>query len=149
MWHKKEKAVPETKKKEETKFTEKDAEKALNATKDKAKELIEDEKSMKAFLGEVDKKFNAVTGIKDKLSDIPLIVSLVHAYIKGEYRTFPVGSLIGLVGALIYFVSPVDAIPDVIPGIGYMDDMMVLGLAVRFAYTDLQDYKKWLDQKKA
>lgn len=31
-----------------------------------------------------------------------------------------------IIGALGYFISPVDAIPDFIPGIGYSDDLAVL-----------------------
>lgn len=33
-------------------------------------------------------------------------------------------------GALIYFISPIDMIPDHIPVIGYLDDLAVLSLAV-------------------
>ena len=33
-----------------------------------------------------------------------------------------------IIGALVYFVSPVDALPDVLPG-GYVDDLAVLGAA--------------------
>ena len=33
-----------------------------------------------------------------------------------------------IIGALIYFVSPVDAVPDFLPG-GYVDDLAVLGAA--------------------
>ena len=31
-----------------------------------------------------------------------------------------------IVGALLYFISPIDAIPDFIPGLGYTDDLAVL-----------------------
>lgn len=31
-----------------------------------------------------------------------------------------------ILGALIYFISPVDAIPDVIAGVGYTDDASVI-----------------------
>ena len=31
-----------------------------------------------------------------------------------------------IVGALVYFISPIDAVPDFIPGIGYVDDLGVL-----------------------
>jgi uncharacterized membrane protein YkvA (DUF1232 family) len=34
------------------------------------------------------------------------------------------------VGALIYFISPIDLIPDHIPVVGYLDDLAVLSLAV-------------------
>lgn len=32
--------------------------------------------------------------------------------------------------ALVYLISPVDAIPDITPGIGYSDDMSVLAAAL-------------------
>ena len=35
-----------------------------------------------------------------------------------------------IIGALGYFVSPLDALPDVIPGVGYTDDLGVLIAAV-------------------
>ncbi len=35
-----------------------------------------------------------------------------------------------VVGALVYFISPIDAIPDFIPGVGYVDDVGVMVLAL-------------------
>jgi uncharacterized membrane protein YkvA (DUF1232 family) len=31
-----------------------------------------------------------------------------------------------IVGALAYFISPIDAVPDILPVLGYMDDAAVL-----------------------
>lgn len=131
------------KKNDGVKVTEKQAKKAWDSNKKDAEELLNDEKKMNSFLNQLESKFSAVSGLAEKLKDIPLIVELVRAYIKKEYTEIPVGSIIGLVSALIYFVSPVDLIPDVIPVIGYVDDAMVIALAIRFAYTDLEDFKKW------
>lgn len=97
-------------------FTEKDAEKALEANRAEAEALLNDESKLNEFLSQLNKKWNSITGVKDKFSDIPVIVSLIRSYIKGEYRELPVGTMIALVGALIYFVSPIDIIPDYIPG---------------------------------
>jgi len=36
-----------------------------------------------------------------------------------------------LVGALLYFLSPLDIIPDVIPIAGFLDDLLVVLLALR------------------
>jgi uncharacterized membrane protein YkvA (DUF1232 family) len=36
-----------------------------------------------------------------------------------------------LAAALIYFISPLDAIPDVIPGLGYLDDIAILAGAIK------------------
>lgn len=131
------------KKNDGVKVTEKQAKKAWDSNKKDAEDLLNDEKKINSFLNQLEEKFKAVSGLTDKLKDIPLIVELIRAYIKKEYTEIPVGSIIGLVSALIYFVSPVDLIPDVIPVIGYVDDAMVIALAIRFAYTDLEDFKKW------
>ena len=127
-----------------TKISEQEAQKALDANKKEAEVLLNDEKKMDDFLTQLENKFNSVTGIGKKLADSPLIVSLIRSYMKKEYTEIPLGTIIGLVASLIYFLSPVDLIPDVIPGLGYVDDITVIAIALRFAYTDIEDYKKWL-----
>lgn len=131
------------KKNQEVKITEKQAKKAWDSNKKEAEKLLNDEKKMNNFLNQLEEKFSVVSGLTEKLKDIPLIVELVRAYVKKEYKEIPIGSIIGLVSALIYFLSPVDLIPDVLPVIGYVDDAVVIALAIRFAYTDLEDFKKW------
>ncbi len=44
-----------------------------------------------------------------------------------------------IIGALIYFVSPVDAVPDVIPVVGYSDDLAVMVAAVAVVATHIKD----------
>ena len=130
-------------------MSKKQAEQALKANKKKAEELLKNEKKMNEFLDQVVDKIGAVSGLKEKIKDIPLIVSLIKAYMHKEYREIPVGTLIGLIAALIYFLSPVDMIPDIIPGVGYVDDLAVIAVAVSFAYTDLEDFKKWKQKQES
>ncbi len=42
----------------------------------------------------------------------------------------PVWARTAVIGALGYFISPIDAIPDLIPGLGYSDDLGVLVMAL-------------------
>lgn len=42
-----------------------------------------------------------------------------------------------VVGALGYFIAPIDAIPDLIPGIGFTDDLGVLAAAVLAVATSI------------
>lgn len=46
------------------------------------------------------------------------------------------------VGALIYFISPLDLIPDHIPVVGYLDDLAVLSLAVNCLRSEEQEAEK-------
>ncbi len=44
--------------------------------------------------------------------------------------------------ALIYFISPIDFIPDFIPGIGYLDDAVVLMLVIRSLGEAVKRYRQ-------
>ena len=70
-------------------------------------------------------------------------MSLVKSYVKKEYTELPVAIMISIVIALIYFLSPVDLLPDVVPVVGYLDDGAVIIGCLSFAMTDLKDYRKW------
>ncbi|MCD7945340.1 MAG: DUF1232 domain-containing protein, partial [Clostridiales bacterium] len=56
-------------------------------------------------------------------------------------------SIIGAISALIYIVSPIDMIPDLVPGIGYIDDLAVLGFAMKMIDSDVQEYKNWRKER--
>ena len=54
-----------------------------------------------------------------------------------------------IIGALLYFVSPIDAVPDILPG-GYVDDLAVLGVAAVIVAVHIkpehrQRAKEWVD----
>ena len=44
------------------------------------------------------------------------------------------------IGALLYVISPIDAIPDILPVIGLVDDVSVVALAVASLRSDLKKY---------
>ncbi len=45
-----------------------------------------------------------------------------------------------VVAALLYFIIPIDAIPDLAPIAGYLDDMGVVGAAIKYLGTQLNRY---------
>lgn len=45
-----------------------------------------------------------------------------------------------VVGGLIYFISPIDAIPDVIPFVGYLDDLGVITALLKYLGHELVPY---------
>ena len=50
------------------------------------------------------------------------------------------GRKVLLVLAVLYVISPIDAIPDVIPVIGWLDDIGVLGLAATMLINDARTF---------
>ena len=45
-----------------------------------------------------------------------------------------------VVGALIYFISPIDAVPDLAPLVGYLDDLGVIMAVLKFMGSELIPY---------
>lgn len=45
------------------------------------------------------------------------------------------------IGALVYLISPIDAIPDIIPGLGLTDDVAIILAAVAKLAADLSKYE--------
>lgn len=62
---------------------------------------------------------------------IPFAEDLLAAYYCAFDRETPPYVKAVLLGALAYFVLPTDAIPDVLPIIGYTDDAAVLAAAIK------------------
>lgn len=47
----------------------------------------------------------------------------------------PLTRLLMVVGCALYTVSPIDLVPDVIACIGWLDDLIVIGLTLRALYS--------------
>lgn len=81
--------------------------------------------------------------IAEVFNDLKLLLSLVKDYISGAYREIPYGAILAALGGILYFLSPIDFIPDFIPGIGLIDDVFVLGLVLKQIHNDLLKYEAW------
>lgn len=71
------------------------------------------------------------------------MIRLIAAYAKRRYRQVDVASLVTILAAVIYFVSPIDIIPDFIVGVGFIDDAAVLGLVLRKVRKELDAFMQW------
>lgn len=82
----------------------------------------------------------ALSGLWD---DLMSLVRLVTAWSRREYTDVPWRSILMAIGALLYFLDPFDAIPDVIPGIGYLDDASVVALVAGALKMDIERFIRW------
>jgi uncharacterized membrane protein YkvA (DUF1232 family) len=76
-------------------------------------------------------------------TDLPLLVRLLKAWKRGRYQGLSIRTLASLATALIYVVSPIDMIPDFIPGIGLIDDAAVLTFLLHSMAQDLAAFRAW------
>jgi uncharacterized membrane protein YkvA (DUF1232 family) len=77
------------------------------------------------------------------MDDFRTLVRLVVAYARGNYRDIPPDSLALVVAGLVYVVSPLDLVPDVIPVVGYMDDAVVVGWVIKSVRQELGAFRAW------
>jgi uncharacterized membrane protein YkvA (DUF1232 family) len=82
-------------------------------------------------------------GFDEVLEDFRTLVRLVVAYARGNYRDIPADSLVLVVAGLIYVVSPLDLIPDTIPGVGLLDDAVVVGRVIKSVRKELEQFRAW------
>lgn len=64
-------------------------------------------------------------------ASIPFAEELLTAYYCAFDRKTPTAVKATLVGALAYFVLPIDAVPDFLPVLGFTDDAAFLAAAIK------------------
>lgn len=69
-----------------------------------------------------------------------LMLELSDDFRSGAYRDISWLSIAIASACLVYAVSPADVIPDALPGLGAIDDMIVLTAAMRLLEKDVRKY---------
>jgi len=80
-------------------------------------------------------------------SELMTLVRMVRAWSRGEYKRLPGKTILMALAAVIYFLDPLDLIPDFIPGIGYLDDATVIAFVFSSIHKDLLNFLDWERQK--
>ncbi len=105
--------------------------------------LLGNRKALMDLIGSASAKMDSggdrIASIKN---DLGTVVELLRAWVKGQYREVPWSTLILGTGAVIYFVNPFDAIPDILPAAGLLDDASVIGFVLASAKNDLDKFRK-------
>jgi len=76
-----------------------------------------------------------------------LLFAVTKDYVNGDYTEIPKRSIIAILGGLVYFLSPIDVVPDFIPVLGFVDDVFILNLVYKQVLKDLEKYKVWKDNQ--
>ena len=84
----------------------------------------------------------AYPALKKVLENVRELYALFKDSIKGNYKLHPANvAMIG--GGLLYFLLPVDLIPDFIPLVGYLDDLAVLTTIMNSLKGEINEYHTW------
>jgi uncharacterized membrane protein YkvA (DUF1232 family) len=88
-------------------------------------------------------KQNKVRMFPGLFLDFFTYLRILWMWINGNYPVFPKRSTAVLLVAVFYVLLPIDFLPDLIPIIGWVDDITVLLFAYRFAKSDIEKFKMW------
>lgn len=127
----------------EKEFDEQKALKELEKGYKEAEKLLENEDKFERFLQRLEKKLKIIPIAGDKLAVVPVMASLLKNYAEKEYTDIPIGTIIAIISALMYFVSPIDFVPDSIPVLGYFDDAAVVAACWKLVQSDVDEYVEW------
>lgn len=109
----------------------------VSATLNSPERLLELVASAQALKALSTKRFSEI------LEPVKAAFRLVKCYAKGEYRDISVRSISLIVTSMIYFVMPLDALPDFIVALGFADDAALLTWTLKAVSEDLERFIYW------
>lgn len=116
--------------------------KAYEFSKTRAGKLLSDPLAVKVTLNKLSDKVarkKIFEGFREQCS---LMSRLVKRSISGEYPA-PYRSVASIVTCAVYVLMPIDAVPDIAPLIGYLDDAAVFKFTYSFIEDDLSEFIDW------
>ena len=102
--------------------------------KNKTKQLLQDA---------VNKAYQNRNQLKTVWEDLMAVCRMLKAWSKGDYLSVPWKTIVLSLATIIYFLNPFDIAPDFIPGVGYLDDAVVLGFVVNSIKKELEKFLRW------
>jgi len=116
----------------------------FKTARSRAADYLRNPGKLNQLLDQASRKIYRRQGPFSELRDsLKAIFRLLRAYADGSYRAIPTASLISIVAWVIYFVMPIDSIPDFIAGFGLFDDAALLGWLLASVKTDLDRFVEW------
>jgi uncharacterized membrane protein YkvA (DUF1232 family) len=116
----------------------------------RAAEYADDPDRLNNLLDKAAKKANARQGPLAEIWETLLTCfRLLRAYAARKYTRIPWQSLIMLTASVVYFVMPMDFIPDFILSLGIVDDAAVLAWTFKKLKGDLDEFRRWESEQKS
>ncbi len=115
----------------------------LDSATSEAQELVSNPSKVDEILIQLEAKLKEVPAIGQQLSELPLMIAMVKAWVTQEYKVVSPKVIACLVGSFLYLIKKKDLISDKIPVIGLADDLAVLGLALKLSEKELKDFSQW------
>ncbi len=91
---------------------------------------------------EIDLAEKKADNLNERTNEFKLLLSMIRDTFSGRYKMNKWNMSI-IVGTIVYVLSPIDAIPDVIPVLGWLDDASIVGFAISKLADEIDRYRKF------
>ena len=119
----------------------------LNGFKEQAEELLKEPEKVEELLQKLEDKARDLPVAGDALSRLPLMISMIRAYIRKEYTVVSPKVIATLVCAVLYLFVGKDLISDKTPVLGLLDDIAMFVIAFMLCEKELDAYAAWREEK--
>ena len=76
--------------------------------------------------------------------DLKLLINLFKDWYNGVYREIPWYLIAAIILGFLYLISPVDLVPDMVPVLGQIDDVVIIRwILTHIAKQDLNKYRQF------
>ena len=113
----------------------------------RAKKLYEKYKKTNITAEDLKKAGKLKNNLGAVASKFGLLVRMLQADKRGEFK-IPTMDKVKIIGAIIYVISTIDAVPDILPIIGFGDDIGVVAYVISKQGSLISEYEKFELQKK-
>ena len=116
----------------------------LNELKSRSERLLHDSRAALEFLSHAHRKLETHSGVFQSISaEVDTLIRLIRACVTGQYPEIPWRTLTWAGAALVYFVNPLDLVPDFIAGAGLVDDLAVFTYVLAMLKGELSKFRSW------
>ena len=111
--------------------------------------LVRSKERLKNLATQAVRKLSGTASMRiDRVRDeLILCIALVRSWIHGEYDGVSRQTIVAVTAALLYFVVPLDVIPDFLIGVGFIDDASVVGYVMTMLAAEMDTFRRWQERE--
>ena len=111
--------------------------------------LVRSKERLKNLATQAVRKLSGTASMRiDRVRDeLILCIALVRSWIHGEYDGVSRQTIVAVTAALLYFVVPLDVIPDFLIGVGFIDDASVVGYVMTMLAAEMDTFRRWKERE--
>jgi uncharacterized membrane protein YkvA (DUF1232 family) len=111
-----------------------------------AQDLMDNPQGLKFKLEKAAEKINkqnVADSIGHYVEDLKTLIRMAKCWVSRKYTGVSQQTILYVIVAVIYFVTPTDFVPDFLIGLGFVDDIAVISWVLNTIKKDLDSFKEW------